>query len=319
MTSIKDIANQLNVSVSTVSYALRGDTKISEKTRLRVQEAAKRMNYVPNTVARVMQGQGSRIIGVLIHDYGGHFFGDVLQGIRSELEKNGYEMVVSSSISSFRLLLYNFFEAAIILSQDVNEKDIENFIASNHRIVLMDRIMNHDMISCVTIDNEQGVDIAMEKLVAAKHQKMYVLTGPKHNYDARVRLQRVHELMQVSALNIEIIEGDFSFDSGHRFATAYQVESQDCGILCLNDEMAIGVYQAIQEKSIIGKSLSIIGFDNIEILSYLTPRISSIGVDRHAWGRMSAKAILQLLKGEMKGIIKIKVNLNEGNSIRKQN
>lgn len=315
MASIKDIAKQLDLSVATVSYALRNDKKISEKTRMRVQQAAKEMNYIYNPIASVMQGQHSKMIGVLIHDFGGNFFGDVLRGIREELEFAGYEMVVSSSLTSFEMLLHNFFDGAIIFSDRVLEEHMLEFSRRQYPLVVMDRVFESDTISCVTLDNQMGAKIAYDQIILSNKQKLYILAGPVNNFDADERLSAIKALLLNTHLDVEWIPGDFTQKCGYDFAVQYAIENQACTILCFNDEMLLGVYQAIQNKSIISKQVSLLGFDNIDILSYLTPKLSSVGVDRFRWGKISAQTLVSQLKGMPKQNIRIEVKLNDNKSI----
>lgn len=315
MASIKDIAKHLNLSVATVSYALRDDVKISEKTRLRVKQAAKELNYIYNPIASVMQGQHSKIIGVLIHDFGGNFFGDVLRGIRQELESCGYEMIVSSSVTSFEMLLHNFFDGAIIFSDRILQEQMDEYSKRRYPLVVMDRVYASDTISSVTLDNKMGVKIAYDKIISSNKQKLYVLTGPNQNFDANERMLALQVLLANTTLDISWENGDFTQECGYEFAKRVSLESKDCAVLCFNDEMLLGIYQAIQNKDIIGKQLALLGFDNIDILAYLSPQLSSVGVDRFRWGQVSAKTLVAKLQGETKQNIRIEVKLNNGKSI----
>lgn len=314
MASIKDIAKKLNLSVATVSYALRDDKKISEATKAKVTACAKELNYIYNPIASVMQGQDSKIIGVLIHDFGGNFFGDVLQGIRLELENYGYEMVVSSSLKSFEMLLHNFFDGAIIFSDRIDSKKLEEFCARNYPLVFMDREYLGQNISSVTYDNFQGVQIACEILKQVNHKLIYVLLGNDSNFDANQRKQALITMLP-SLSNVELVDGDFTQECGYKFALDYQIESLDCAVLCFNDEMLLGVYRAINDKKKIGKSISLIGFDNIDLLAYLNPPLSSIGIDRQKWGQVSAQQLVSQLQGNNTLNKKMEVKMNEGKSI----
>ena len=92
MVGIKDIAKKAGVSISTVSYALNGSSKVTEETRTRIQAIAEELNYVPNMAARTLKRRQTNIIGVYLADYGGSFYGELLEGIKKGLALFDYEM-----------------------------------------------------------------------------------------------------------------------------------------------------------------------------------------------------------------------------------
>ncbi|HLU21204.1 MAG TPA: LacI family DNA-binding transcriptional regulator, partial [Bacillaceae bacterium] len=104
MVSIKDIAKQAGVAISTVSYALNGSPKVTEETRAKILAVAKELNYVPNAAARTLKKRKTKIIGAFLTDYGGSFFGELLRGMRKTLNEKGYDLIVCTGKESHRFL-----------------------------------------------------------------------------------------------------------------------------------------------------------------------------------------------------------------------
>ena len=115
MVGIKDIAKKAGVSISTVSYALNGSSKVTEETRTRIQAIAEELNYVPNMAARTLKRRQTNIIGVYLADYGGSFYGELLEGIKKGLALFDYEMIVCSGKKSHLFIPEKMVDGAIIL------------------------------------------------------------------------------------------------------------------------------------------------------------------------------------------------------------
>src|SRR6478736_6345344 len=102
--SIKDIAKQAGVSISTVSYALNGSNKVTDETSSKILAIAKELNYVPNAAARTLKKRESKILGVFLTDFRGDVYGDLLSGMKAVCNAQGYDLIVCSGKQSHRML-----------------------------------------------------------------------------------------------------------------------------------------------------------------------------------------------------------------------
>jgi len=127
MTGIKDIAKAAGVSISTVSYALNGSTKVTEKTRQRIMKIAEELNYIPNAAARTLKTRKTHIIGAFLGDYSGSFYGELLKGINHELSETGYELIVCNGPESHRLMTERIVDGGIILGHRFTQEQILGF------------------------------------------------------------------------------------------------------------------------------------------------------------------------------------------------
>ncbi|MGX7164055.1 LacI family DNA-binding transcriptional regulator [Enterococcus massiliensis] len=300
MVGIKDIAKAAGVSISTVSYALNGSPKVTEETRERITAIAKKLNYVPNMAARTLKRQQTKIIGVFLADYGGSFYGELLEGIKKGLETYDYEMIVCSGQKSHLFIPERMIDGAIILDWTFKTDEITNFADRGHTLVVLDREIQHENIRKVLLDNTGGATLAIEKMVASNSQKVFVLTGP-FGYDSEKRLEASTRELERFGIEFEIIKGEFTEPSGYRAAEEIlRKEPQiPIDIFSFNDEMAVGFYKYCKKTNLhIGRDVRIIGFDNIEIGSFLQPKLATISYSKHRWGMVAAEKIVQLINGE---------------------
>lgn len=301
MAGIKDIAKIAGVSISTVSYALNGSNKVTEETRKRIKAIADELNYVPNMAARTLKRQQTNIIGVYLVDYGGSFYGELLEGIKRGLAMYNYEMIVCSGNKSHLFIPEKMIDGAIILDFTFSSEEIIRFADRGHPIVVLDRKISHSNIRKVLLDNKGGATLAVEKMASLGTENVYVITGPKDGYDSTQRLEASQRELERFAIPYHLIDGDFTEPSGYRAAAEImkQANQLPIDIFAFNDEMAIGVYKYFKDTEYeIGKDVRIIGFDNIEIGEFLRPKLTTISYSKHRWGMLAAEKIIRLINDE---------------------
>ncbi|MEK8127652.1 LacI family DNA-binding transcriptional regulator [Paenibacillus filicis] len=320
MISIKDIAKKAGVSISTVSYALNGNPKVTEETRMRILKIAQELNYVPNAAARTLKNRVSKIIGVYLSDFSGAFYGEVLQGMKEVLNKRGYDLIVCSGSYSHRWLPQRMIDGAIVLDHSFASEELLHLAGNGHKVVVLDRELNHPNVNQVLLDNKAGASLAIEFLIEKGHRKLYVVSGPKGSYDSRQRMQAVKQTVErhpeVECIEIE---GNFDKESGEKAAEQIIGEYKEpAAVFCLNDEMAIGVYNTVMRANYrIGEHIHLIGFDNIELTQYTQPRLATIDYSKRKWGTLASEQVLKLIAGEAVEHERIYVTLVEGESVGK--
>ncbi|QGQ48251.1 LacI family DNA-binding transcriptional regulator [Metabacillus sediminilitoris] len=318
MVSIKDIAKKAGVSISTVSYALNGNPKVTQETSARILAIAKELNYIPNAAARNLKKRETKILGVFLTDYSGAFYGQLLQGMRETLSQKGYELIVCSGKRSHLFLPERMIDGAIILDETLSDEELLQYADLGHKLVVLDRELDHPNISQVLLDNKAGATLAINHLIDKGHRKIYVLTGPKGTYDS---IQRLNAVRQAASRHPDIdfteIEGNFIKSSGEKAAKQILEESnQPVAVFCLNDEMAIGIYDYLSNTDYkVGKDIHIIGFDNIEVSNYVHPRLATIDYSKWRWGAVGSEQLLKLIANEPVEHERIYVTVIEGESV----
>ncbi|MGM0125511.1 LacI family sugar-binding transcriptional regulator [Enterococcus sp. AZ194] len=300
MVGIKDIAKEAGVSISTVSYALNGSSKVTEETRERIKAIAEKLDYVPNMAARTLKRQHTNIIGVYLADYGGSFYGELLDGIKKGLAVFDFEMIVCSGEKSHLFLPERMVDGAIVLDWTFRTQEIQQFADRGHHVVVLDRKIGHENIRKVLLDNKGGATLAISEMVAKGTKFVYLLTGSSKAYDSQQRLEASLKELNRFSIPHETIEGDFTEPSGYEAAKQIMEKKHKLpiDIFAFNDEMAVGMYKYFEKTNyVIGKDVRIIGFDNIEIGEFLLPKLSTISYSKHRWGMLAAEKIVQLIQG----------------------
>ncbi|MFF2446376.1 LacI family DNA-binding transcriptional regulator [Neobacillus sp. NPDC058068] len=319
MVSIKDIAKKAGVSISTVSYALNGSPKVTAETSAKIHAIAKELNYIPNAAARSLKKQETKIIGAFLTNYSGAFYGQLLQGMQDSLSKDGYELIVCSGKQSHRFLPERMIDGAIILDVTFSSEELVKYAELGHKLVVLDRELDHPNINQVLLHNRSGATLAMDSLIEKGHNKIYVVTGPKFSYDSNQRLQAARQAVErYRHIEYVEIEGDFNKPSGESAAEQIIKEyTKPVAVFCLNDEMAIGMYNYISKTEFkVGEHIHIIGFDNIELTQYTQPRLATIDYSERKWGALAAEQLIKLIANKPVVHERIYVTLIEGKSVQ---
>ncbi|RXZ83637.1 LacI family transcriptional regulator [Paenibacillaceae bacterium] len=321
MVSIKDIAKHAGVSISTVSYALNGNPKVTEETTKKILAVAKELHYVPNAAARTLKKRETKIIGAFLTSFAGAFYGDLLQGMKEEMSKRGYDLVICSGAKSHRMLPEGLLDGAIVLDWLFTDEELLLYANRGHKLVVLDRELSHPNIIQVLLDNKAGATFAMEYLLRMGHKKLYVVTGPEGSFDSEQRLLAARQTAERNGpLSYTEIPGNFNKASGA--AAAQRIIGEYDGpaaVFCLNDEMAIGIYNALKDTPYrIGEHIHVVGFDHIEISDYLQPRLASIDYSESRWGAVAAEQLIKLIEGVGTEHERIYVSLIEGESVKQK-
>lgn len=316
--SIKDIARRAGVSISTVSYALNGNPKVTEETTRKILAVAKELNYVPNAAARTLKKRETRIIGAFLTSFQGSFYGELLQGMKEEMNKRGYDLVICSGTQSHRMLSEGTLDGAIILDRLFSDDELLMHADRGRKLVVLDRELRHPNILQVLLDNKAGATLAVEYLVRMGHKKLYVVTGPDNSFDSEQRLSAARQAAERNGpLAYAEIPGNFDKRSGAAAARRI-IDAYDgpVGVFCLNDEMAIGMYHALTDTPYrIGEHLHVVGFDHIDLARYMQPRLASIDYSERKWGAIAAELLIKLIADESAEHERIYVSLVEGESV----
>lgn len=304
MATLKDIAMEAGVSVTTVSYALRGDKKISNETRQKVRDVAKRLKYRPSGYARSLKLSKTSNIGVYVHGFAGPVIGEVIQAIHDAVAARGYEVMVCSTRLSDKLLVEKHVDGAILLNSYISNQQIKSIADKDLPVVVMDRVIEAPYVSSVVIDNEQGGYNAVKHLLDSGYKKIALIAGKKiDSYESDARMEGAKRALIEAGIDfskIPVAYGNFE-ETGGLAAMQLLLENfiDINGLFCFNDEMAIGAMSAIKKagKSI-GSDIAVIGFDDISAASQCYPPLTTIKVDRRLWGYMAATTLLDNIENK---------------------
>lgn len=334
--TLKDVAQKLNISISTVSRVVNNKGYVKEETRERVMSCLKECHYVPNEIARSLKAQESMTIGVIVPDICEVFLSRIIKGIDLTVSRAGYMLIVADSNESKKVerrYLDNLFQkrvdALVIATVDLKEPNIEPFISHNRPVVFIDNLPQlHDQISrYVIIDNRQASRMAVRELLEKGHTRIAVLVGSVEETTGADRLAGYTQALAESGLPVDpalIAYGNFKRDDGYRCMKQLLLARQEhpfTAVYVTSEMMTVGALQAIRELGLqVGKDISMIGFDVHDDFGLATPKITTIRQPEMEIGIRTGELLLQLLDPEKFGApentqILMQASLEQGNSV----
>jgi LacI family transcriptional regulator len=295
--TIRDVAARAGVSVATVSRVLNGKELVREATSAQVLEAARTLRYVPNIAARSLSIRRNQTIGIVLPEMHGEFFSEVIRGIDVAARREGYHILVSGSHSDGREMMEMVeamrgrVDGMVIMAPDVAVGEIGAHLPL---VLINSRDEGRDAI---VIDNYGGARAMMRHLASLGHERIAFITGPAQNADARERLRGYRQSMRGNDGKTIEVRGDFTEASGHAAALEIAaMKPRPTAIFAANDSMAIGALAALAEEGVrVPEDVAVVGFDDIPIARYVTPQLTTIGVDIAELGRRAFAVLLDLI------------------------
>ncbi len=301
MPTIKDVAKLAGVSISTASYALNDQPNVHPETKARILHAAKELSYHPHGIARNLKKRQTNNVGVFIYAFAGPVFSETLEGIRQTLQEHDFNIIVSSGTSSMNLLLERQVDGAIVFDNHISDDVLKHYAAHGMPLIVLDRLIQEENIYTSLIDNESLVYHLMSDMIKKGYQRLAYLAGPENAFNNRMRYVGFEKALKEHRLTpFGYFQGDFTIQGGYHIGKELiKRKNRPDFIFCANDESAIGLMQALKESNIrIPEDIAVAGFDHIAIGQLITPKLTTISIDHKAWGKMVAKVMIDILKGE---------------------
>lgn len=305
MINLKDVAKLAGVSVSTASYAMNGRPEVNKDTLKKVLDAAASLNYKPSGIARDLKMKKTETIGLVLSNLAGPFYAEIINGIEEISFSNGYNLIVCSSFggknsTALKFLSEQRTDGIIIMSSEIEDDVIVRAAGSNFPIVLLDRELKNDYTWSVTVDNKKGAYSAVEHLIKLGCKRIGNICGPSISLDNKQRFEGYREALKDYNLEYSpklVLQGQFTRQGGYR-AVQSLIAGGDMpeALFCSNDEMAIGAIEALNEINIkIPDQLAIVGFDDIELASYISPKLTTIKHPKYLLGNAATHMLIQAL------------------------
>jgi DNA-binding LacI/PurR family transcriptional regulator len=309
--TIKDIAKRLDVSISTVSRALRDAPDINDNTKQAVKRLAEEMNYQPNRLAVSLRQKQTHTIGVIVPNLD-YVLSTMVKGIDEAALEAGYTVMVCQSNESFgreilntKRLLDSLVDGFII-SVSSETKSYDHFKKIRERnipIVLFDRVAPDLMAPSVKLDNEYGGFLATEHLIRNGYRRIAILAGPENMGISNQRMSGYLSALRKYKIRKDptlIMHCGFNQDSA-LMAARELLASKDRpdAFFTISDRLALGAMQAIKEKGLsMPDDIGLVGFNNEPVTSLVTPQISSVDMPAFEIGKAAAKIFIQVLNND---------------------
>ena len=327
--TIKDIAKMCDVSIATVSNVLNGKTnKVSEDVAAKIKGAVEQTGYKPNFLAKGLRAVSTKTIGVIVEDLIVFSSPSMIEGLMKCSEEHGYDVVIENMRLNGRWhgawmhdnKLYEEALGMVLKKMDSLNTDGILYLGGHEHIVSgvkssknLPIVMAYSMtkdegIPIFRLDDEKGGYEAIKYLMKKGHKKIGILAGEidnSHTINRMVGIQKAF-YEEGELFNPDLaVYGEWNFEGG--FEGMKKILNQDkdiTAVFCMSDAIAAGAYEAIKKAGLMpGEKISVLGYDNQEIASYIHPKLSTMALPLEEIGYRAAARLIDMCENpeEYKG------------------
>jgi LacI family transcriptional regulator len=319
--TLKQIAKELDVSISTVSKALRNSVEISEDTKQKVQAFAKLYNYRPNNIALSLKNRKTNTIGIIIPEIVHHFFSKVIRGVELVANQRGYNVIVGLSNESFSKEVINMQMLAngsidgFILSiskETLQLQDYHHFnetISQGMPIVMFDRVVNEIECDKVIIDDFKGAKVAVEKLIKNGARNIALITTRDYVSVGKLRTQgyiealKEYEIEPESSLILKLDDSkNYEEDLEaleKEIRPFFETNAKIDGIFAVNELYALTAMKVAKSFGYdVPDDIQVIGFTDGVLSKHATPSMTTVSQHGQQMGEKAAHLLIDRLENE---------------------
>jgi LacI family transcriptional regulator len=310
--TLRDVAAAARVHPATASRALNPSTRllVSEETAQRVIEAAERLGYRPNPVARSLRTRRSHTIGVLIPDLNNPLFPPIVRGLEDRLGEHGYVALLGNTDADerrertlFDQMRARHVDGFVLATATLQSSVLAEAAEADLPVVLMNRIAQGYPFSSVSVDNEQGERAAVAHLASLGHTRIGHIAGPQETSTGVSRYRGFLDGMAARGLAVDeshvVYAASYSIEEGLRCARELLGRGGGLtAIVAANDMLAVGCYGALDELGMTcPEDMSVIGFNDMPFIDRLRPPLSTVRFPHYQLGTEAAKLLLERVEG----------------------
>jgi LacI family transcriptional regulator len=318
--TISDIARRADVSIATVSRALRGTSYVTEEKRQAVLKAAEELNYQPNVFARGLASGQSMAVGVLTQNFGTPFYDAILQGVVRGLRGTHYSPFFAdgqwqpdTERNAVTAMMQRQIDGLIILGGFLTPGELSQLAAQLPLVVVARRVTDLEE-NCLYVDNVQGGYEATKHLIELGHRRIAHISGRADHQDAVDRQQGYIKALQEAGIEPQeelIVAGTFRRQSGVlAIDTLLSRGLPFSAIFVANDQMAYGARLNLYRRGIrVPEDISLVGFDDESAAAYMIPPLTTVRQPAVELGMVATQIILDRLDSKTVTIPELKAEL----------
>ncbi|MGN7402294.1 LacI family DNA-binding transcriptional regulator [Cytobacillus praedii] len=310
MANIQQVAEKAGVSVATVSRVLNHAASVSTKTRLKVEDAIKELNYEPSMLGRNLRNSESRLLLVLLPSISNPFYTEIINGIQNTAIANSYNILLCETDSNpqreniyFNMIKNKLADGVISMDPTVNRKKLTE-LAESHPVILCSEYDEGGSIPFVTIDSELAAYQAVKHLIRLGNKKIALINSDEKFLYARQRRSGYERALREFDLPIReewiYHTRDLEFQNGvQAMRMLLELEEKPTAVFAVSDTLAIGALKGINGSGLhVPNDLAIIGFDNISFSNMTNPTLTTVSQPMYKMGVTAANLLIMSIKGE---------------------
>ena len=306
--TMNDVAKSAGVSITTVSHVINNTRKVDPITREKVEVAMKKLGYRPNSLARALRSGDTNTIGMIVPDVSNQFFADFSRNIENYGFEENYSVILCNSDNDMKkqssyvdTLISKQVDGVIFISAGESSEDLKKLYQCKIPIVVVDRDVALEYADVVLLDNEAAGYQATNYLIELGHKKIACISGPSDLTPSNARVHGYQRALQENNIDFNpdyLVSGDFRFQSGEEaMQKLLDLQQLPSAVFVLNDMMAIGAITAIRKAGLsVPSDISIIGFDNIQMTTAVTPMLTTVGQPIDEIAKISITQLINKIK-----------------------
>jgi LacI family transcriptional regulator len=307
--TIREVADEAGVSIATVSRVLNGRDDVAPETRELVSRVIQERGYIANRGARGLSAGRTGLVGLLVPLVFPAYFSAILSGATEALQEHDLRAVLSPTghehdreVTLLDRLMHGLTDGALIVLPEESSQELERLLDAGYRFVVIDPLMPlDDRIASVSAAHTSGADQAMKHLLGLGHRRIAIITGPRGWVATEDRRRGYHAALAAAGIlpdpELEV-ESNFEIDGGEQAAELLlSLADPPTAIFAFNDNHAIGAIRAARARGLnVPEDLSIVGFDDVEHATIVTPMLTTVRQPLAEMGRTAVSLLMRLLE-----------------------
>ncbi|PTM59939.1 LacI family DNA-binding transcriptional regulator [Desmospora activa] len=310
--TIRDVAKRAGVSIATVSRVLNQSKPVSNPLKQRIMQAVEETGYRPNAVARSMIRKKTGLIGVIVPEIANPYFSGLVEGIEAVAKERAYYTVLAISekddrreLELLRIFQSKQMDGILWAAARLDPACQQEIIQSNIPCVIIGQRLKNKDIPSVAIDNRRAAYETVSHLIQLGHRRIGMIHGPLWDVQSgRERLEGYHLALQTYGLSFRsdwtAEAGEFNVENGYQGMRAiWRTAEKPTALFCACDRLAVGAMTYLKQEGVsLPEEFSVAGFDDEELASLITPRLTTVRHSPYQMGYKSAQILTDRIKGK---------------------
>ena len=311
--TISDVAARAGVSTTTVSHALSGRRSVSPATAARVRQAADELGYRPNQVASSLRTQHTHTVALIVPDIDNPYYPAVTRGLHDAIAADGYFTITGSTdgdreteLGFLAEMVRRSVDGIVVFGFAVDEEDLTRVVPARIPMVVLGSRADTETRDTVESDDPVGVEAATRHLLAQGITDIAFVSGPKGRGPGDRRRTGYAQAMQAAGIvpaESDLVRCDYTVAGGR--AAVGELLARPApprAVVCANDLIAIGAFQAAADADVaVPDGLAVIGFDDIDAASLVTPALTTVLNPAYETGRQCGRLLMDRLVADYDG------------------
>lgn len=309
--TLKQIAKELDVAISTVSKALKDSPEIGEDTKQKIKAFAKLYNYKPNNIALSLKNRKTKTIGVIIPEIVHHFFTTVISGVEHVANEKGYNVIVCLTNNSFDKEVLNLEMLAngstdgfiLSMSKETMQKEdyhhLKEVIHQGMPVVLFDRVVDEVNCDKVVIDDIIGARKAVQHLVDTGCKRIGIISTVDYVSVGKLRTQGYKKALEENGLPLDedLILKIEDMDNSEKEIEEFLTDKNVDALFAVNEHFAVSAIKALHEHGLkVPDDVSVIGFTDGELSKRFIPSLTTVSQHGSKMGEEAARLLIDKLE-----------------------